>query len=624
MCPIPSIVADGVLFDKSQTTLIQCPWGTTGTYIIPNNVTNIGDNAFYHCTSLTNVTIPNSVTSIGQEAFCNCPSLVSVTIPDAVATIGDFAFAGCTSLTSVTIPDSVTSIGYEAFNYCTSLTNVTIGSGVTNIGACAFFQCNNLSSVYFKGNAPALIGGMLNDGGNATIYYLPETTGWGATFGGLPTVPIGYAYADNGDGTCTITGYTGDGGDVAIPGTISNLLVSSIGSNAFRNCTTLTSIMIPNSVANIGDGAFAVCTNLTSVTIPNSVANIGDEAFSYCTSMTNLAIGAGVPIIGQWAFAFCWNLTAITVDDLNPAYSSLDGVLFDKTTNTLIVCPAGKAGTYAIPENVTNIVSTAFSSCARLTSVTIPNTVTDIGDYAFGGCTLTNAIVLNGVTRLGVGAFYNCQQLPSVNIGGGITSIGHDTFFWCRSLTSVTLPNSVTNIGVSAFLLCTALTSVTIPNGVTSIGRVAFSQCSSLSRLTIPSSVTCIGNYAFDYCTSLTSVYFKGNAPNLGGSAVFSGSPTTVYYLPSTTGWDTFGYSQIVLWNPEVLSVSGNFGVGTNGFGFTFTNAGSPTIVVQACTNLVSPDWLDVGTNTLTSGSSYFSDPGWTNDPARFYRFRVP
>ena len=188
---------------------------------LPNGVTSIGRFTFQNCSSLTSVTIPDSATRIGDQAFDNCTSLANITLPESVTSIGDWAFSGCTNLTSVTLPNSVTSIRDWAFPYCTKLTNVTIGTSVTNIGADAFWGCTNLTSVtipdsvsnigggafsdclslagvYFQGNAPSL-GADVFDYRNylfvgwtevwdpATIYYLPGTTGWGATYGGRPT-----------------------------------------------------------------------------------------------------------------------------------------------------------------------------------------------------------------------------------------------------------------------------------------------------------------------------------------------------------------------------------------------------------------------------------------------------
>jgi len=159
---------------------------------IGNSVTSIGYAAFAACLSLTNATIGNSVTSIGDHAFHSCISLASITIPNNVTYIGGYAFRWCINLTSVTIPDSVTYIGDEAFAVCSSLTNITIGNNVINIGESTFSRCTNLTGVYFKGNAPRPDFPNFpvfdpKPPTNATVYYLPGTTGWGSTFGGRPT-----------------------------------------------------------------------------------------------------------------------------------------------------------------------------------------------------------------------------------------------------------------------------------------------------------------------------------------------------------------------------------------------------------------------------------------------------
>jgi len=192
-------------------------------------------------------------------------------------------------------------------------------------------------------------------------------------------------------------------------------------------------------------------------------------------------------------------------------------------------------------------------------------------------------------------------------------------------VTSIVIPNSVAAIGDGAFGNCSRLTSVTIGNGVTRIGYKAFAGCYGLTSLRIPSTVTDIGSSAFYSCATLKAVYFQGNAPIAGFNVFESANNAAVYYLPGTTGWGpTFGGRPAVLWNPQVQTSDGSFGVQANQFGFTITGTSGLVIVVEACTNLVNPVWSALGTTTLTGGSSYFSDPQWTNYPTRLYRLRSP
>jgi hypothetical protein len=183
----------------------------------------------------------------------------------------------------------------------------------------------------------------------------------------------------------------------------------------------------------------------------------------------------------------------------------------------------------------------------------------------------------------------------------------------------------VTTIGDGAFNGCTNLASVTIGPNVTSIGGYAFASCSQLTTVMIGSSVTSLGIGAFASCPSLTRIYFPGAPPNLGPGAFNNDSNVTIYYLPGTTGWGpTFGNPPTALWPPQVQTSDASFGVRTNQFGFTIIWAGSMTVAVDACTNLANPIWIPLATNTLAGGSLYFSDPQWTNYPARFYRLRWP
>jgi hypothetical protein len=325
------------------------------------------------------------------------------------------------------------------------------------------------------------------------------------------------------------------------------------------------------------------------------------------------------------------------------AYSTnTDGSIYTYSTNAdgsaNIVAYAGPPWVVTIPTNINGLTVTSIGVGAfqdtSLINVTIPNSVTNIGEGAFGFCTsLANITIPNSATTIGVEAFYDCTSLMSVTIPNSVTSIGEEAFDDCTGLTNVMIGNSVTSIGENAFGL-TSLTSVTIPGSVTSIGYGAFSGCSSLTNATIDNGVTSIGEFAFEGDDSLTGIYFQGNSPTpTNDSTVFYGGygytdPTTVYYLPGTTGWgamfDGLPTAPWFLPNPQILNHSAGFGVQPGGFGFTISWATNASVVVQATTNLANPVWIPVSTNTLTGGTNYFSDPQWTNYPVRFYRLRSP
>ena len=486
-------------------------------------VTSIGDWAFYDCSGLTSVTIPNSVTSIGNEAFRGCSGLTSVTIPNSVTSIGGYAFEYCSGLTKVTLNsnaiasksysssstlrsifgsqvkeyvlgDDVTSIGSYAFYNCSNVTSVTIGNSVTSIGWSAFSGCSGLTKVTLNSNAIA------------SEFYGSSST-LGSIFGNQVKE---YVLGDD---------------------------VTSIGSYAFYDCSSLTSVTIPNSVTSIGGSAFRGCSDLTSVTIPNSVTSIGSSAFSGCSGLTSITIPNSVTSIGWSAFSGCFGLTSVT-----------------------------------IPNSVTSIGYETFYGCSGLTSVTIPNSVTSIGYRAFVGCSgLTSVTIPNSVTSIGSSAFEDCSSLKSVkseilvpftfgsdafsNISSNCilvvpsgTKDAYITKGWTTSVFkggvkedkpvvdgiyydfnsntkqatvtagenkysgNVTIPSSVTfndteysvtSIGSSAFSGCSGLTSVTIPNSVTSIGSSAFYDCSGLTSVTIPNSVTSIVDDAFSVAPAL-------------------------------------------------------------------------------------------------------------------------
>ena len=283
-------------------------------------------------------------------------------------------------------------------------------------------------------------------------------------------------------GTCTDT-------DIVIPSEYNGYPVTSIGYEAFYNCSSLTSITIPDSVTSIGSFAFDSCSSLTSIIIPDSVT-----------------------IIDECVFAECTSLTSIDIPDGNENYISVDGVLFNKDKTELICYPAAKSGsTYTIPDSVTSIGECAFLDCRGLTSITIPDNITRIGAGAFFGTAYYNE------SNWEDGVLYIDKYLIDTNydeisddyvIKDDTKIIADYAFSGCTSLKSVTIPDSVTIIGEGAFAECASITSIDIPDGVTSIGQMAFCVCVSLISITIPDSVTSISNSAF-YGSALDTIYGK-------------------------------------------------------------------------------------------------------------------
>ena len=328
-----------------------------------------GDNAYWRLSDDGVLTIYGSGEMYNYNEYNVSPwykyrkRIIKVYIADGIKHIGVCAFYKCLALRYIKISDGVKSIGDNAFWRCTSLTSVTIPDQITIIEDRIFMECTGLKSITLPNSITSIGNGAFWD-----CRYLKNIT---------------------------------------IPNSVIN-----IDDIAFEYCRNLQSITIPYSVKSIGDSAFRYCYGLTSITISNSVTNIGDSAFEYCESLESITIPDSVTSIGAGAFNGCKILTSITVDKNNSTYSSVDGVLFNKSKDTLIACPNVKADNYQIPNSVTSIGADAFARCTSLKSITIPNSVINIGNDAFYYCdSLKNITIPDSVVSIGSWAFAGCDNL---------------------------------------------------------------------------------------------------------------------------------------------------------------------------------------------------------------------
>lgn len=311
-----------------------------------------------------------------------------------------------------------------------------------------------------------------------------------------------------------------------------------IEKEAFSECNSLKSVIIPNSVTIIEDWAFLGCCSLRSIDIPDSVTKIGVSAFSGCSSLMSIHMPDSVTSIGYNAFEGCISLKNIRIPD---SVTSIGSNAFEECVSLKSII---------IPDSVTRIEGWTFYYCKSLESIIIPDSVTSIGDSAFSDCkSLININIPNGVTSIGDSAFSNCHSLTSVTIPSSVIAIGTNPFCGCpadlkneskafiyehnvlfnKDKTTLisyrakeanyVIPDSVTSIGECAFLECNSLTSIIIPDSVTSIGVCAFAQCNSLTSINIPDSVTTIANHAFYNCKSLKSIKIPDSVTSIGDCA---------------------------------------------------------------------------------------------------------
>ena len=542
-----------------------------GNLVIPDSVLHdsvyykvrqIGDYAFYHCSSIHNLTIPDNVNTIGQYAFAGCSGIDSLYLGSGLSTLGQLAFSGCSgirylyynaknlntslmstnhlncpfyntdtpnfttliigdsvnticsacffgrqSITRLCISNNVTSIGYHAFSNCSGIDSIYLGSGVITIGADAFYGCTNLKYLYYNAKNLSTSNFMVSDAYSFPFYNTPTPYFTKLIIGdSVNTIPYG-----------CFRGCNSIDSIVVIPNGVTN-----IEDYAFNGCSGIDSLYIGSGVISIGNSAFWGCSNIKSISIPNNTI-VDSNAFRGCSRLRDFSGGDS---IGYNAFRGCINLSSVNTDahyigDL--AFPNCDNltslsIINAKVIGTQAFADCDRLTQVMFGDSLQVIGNSAFANCDSLTSIS-PINVKTIGQLAFANCNrLTQVILGDSVQNIGNNAFINCDNILSISTNA--KTIGNSAFANCDRLVSVTLGDSVQTLGSGAFSGCYRLNNVSLGESITSIGDSAFSGCIRLTKPELPSSLATIGARAFDGCGDINGkLTFPASITHIGDYA---------------------------------------------------------------------------------------------------------
>ena len=517
---------------------------------LPEGLINIGELAFYDCSSLTEITIPEGVTSIEKGAFKYCEKLAEITLPEGLTSIGEMAFSECSSLTEITLPEGLTSIESGVFDGCSSLTHITLPEGLTSIGNEAFCRCSSLTEITLPEGLTKIGWGAFLNCSSLTEITIPE---------GVTSIEKGaFKYCEK------LTKITIPEG------------VTSIGASTFYDCSSLTEITLPEGVTSIGDSAFRKCNSLKSIGIPRGVTDIKADTFRNCAALSNVTIPKSVKSIGKNAFIDCgkridvyyegtqeeWkqikqpnsldnntgdlsglkynygyydsdNDTEVSYEQPYYVYIHCNSVISDDNREESFITIASDKQSYT-----KNYGDAAFQleGISKTGDGTLVYTVTsgkDVVEVSSSGMvTIKNAGT--AVITVSMAATDTYKEAESktitITVNKEGTQIETDYRYRVESNGEITITayigkesdivvpseiagKKVTKIGESAFdseeneeSKGAYLRNVILPEGIYSIGDAAFSNCKRLQNITLPDSITNIGQSAFACCYRLESI----------------------------------------------------------------------------------------------------------------------
>ncbi len=503
--------------------------------VIGSGITQIGDWFFDGCTGIETVDLSNAnlLYRIGNYTFNGCENLSEIIYPSdlgvSITQLGSAAFKGCTKLEGFCLaPIDSTDIQYisgRAFENCTSLKSVTVPKTAAGVAENAFLGCDSLEKIFYGGSLDEW--NNLSKGANnealAGVTVFPYSA-WGEQVGDNAYYVVD-AFGQTGRviGTGDMWSFLGGVTSPAEIKPVSEVIVeegiTSIGEGMFYGCDTIKAVTLPSTLKTIGYGAFENCAGLESIVIPDSVKQILDFAFYNCSGLKRVFLGSGLELINYAAFSKCDNLEKVYYIDSFEVFNNK--VQFDSNNYSLLNATfiplsgaCGPCHAYMFTPETGTLDIYGSGEMDDFTSTSMP-----WYDYKND---IKNVVLHGTVTSIGENAFWNCENIETVDFGSKLQKIGKYAFGGCESLTNFVFPDSLTDLGVQAFSNCEKLETVIIPKRITKIPSSIFNGCTSLKTVYIPKSVTSIGVYAFYNCPSLAEIYYSGTEDDFNKIAIES------------------------------------------------------------------------------------------------------
>lgn len=537
---LPKLNENGNPEEPALVTMTSCT--------IPEGIRGITNNLLTNHKELTSLSLPASLAYINANAFSGT-GISSLTLPQGMRELGDSAFKFCISLNRLAIENGLETIGDEAFSNCNRLPSLTLPASIKYIGKQAFYDCTALTviraefqncDVYTEKNKSVQVFGFSTEKEISRTVTCYSTCSWLVK---IAKETEGYTYISktpegNGwkleNGTLYLSSV--ENVDSSSWSTVANKIFrvafedasNRIPNGLFANCTNLTEITLPESVAEIGDGAFSGCTALKKVTVMNPACSISDAADTipqgtltgYCgSSAENYAAAHELKFDGKLGYYGTAGKDAVF------RYASADQTVTVTGTGEMNIFTSSynKKVQYwdSVIENAEHLVVEegitylcGFSDAKKLETVSLPASLKEIGEECFSKCTALKTVDLRNtmLTAIPKSAFYSCGLLEHVVLNDRISSIGEKAFYYCESLHNFSFPSSLRSIGTSAFEYCRNLAdkdgTIQLNDGLVTIGGYAFSSC-GLKDISIPANVKEIGSMAF-YSNSINRITLCG------------------------------------------------------------------------------------------------------------------